>query len=75
MCIRDSNGTGISENIREQLFDPFFTTKPVGKGSGLGLLTSYQIVVEKHQGKINYQTKLGEGTEFFIEIPMNLITT
>lgn len=69
------NGIGIPENIRQQLFNPFFTTKPVGKGSGLGLLTSYQIVVEKHQGKLTYQSKLGEGTEFFIEIPVSLTKT
>lgn len=70
--IRD-NGTGIPENIREHLFDPFFTTKPVGKGSGLGLLTSYQIIVEKHKGNLTYESTLGECTEFFIEIPVNLI--
>jgi signal transduction histidine kinase len=69
------NGTGIPENVREHLFDPFFTTKPVGKGSGLGLLTSYEIVVEKHKGKLTYQSTLGEGTEFFIEIPVNLTQT
>ncbi|MBE9226670.1 response regulator [Phormidium sp. LEGE 05292] len=67
------NGTGIPENIREHLFDPFFTTKPVGKGSGLGLLTSYQIIVEKHKGNLTYESTLGESTEFFIEIPVNLI--
>jgi len=66
------NGTGIAEDVREYLFDPFFTTKPVGKGSGLGLLTSYQIVVEKHKGKLTYESTLGEGTEFFIEIPVDL---
>ncbi|MFB2937217.1 sensor histidine kinase [Aerosakkonemataceae cyanobacterium BLCC-F154] len=66
------NGTGIPENIRQQLFNPFFTTKPVGKGSGLGLLTSYQIVVEKHQGNLTYQSILGEGTEFILEIPVSL---
>lgn len=69
------NGTGIPEDVREHLFDPFFTTKPVGKGSGLGLLTSYQIVVEKHKGKLTYQSTLGEGTEFFIEIPVSLTQT
>lgn len=66
------NGTGINEDIRPYLFNPFFTTKPVGKGSGLGLLTSYQIVVEKHKGNLTYQSTVGEGTEFFLEIPVNL---
>ena len=69
------NGIGIPENIRAQLFNPFFTTKPVGKGSGLGLLTSYQIVVEKHQGQLTYQSQIGEGTEFCIEIPITLTKT
>ncbi|OKH37009.1 hybrid sensor histidine kinase/response regulator [[Phormidium ambiguum] IAM M-71] len=69
------NGIGVPENIRAQLFNPFFTTKPVGKGSGLGLLTSYQIVVEKHQGILTYQSQIGEGTEFCIEIPVTLTKT
>ncbi|MFB2838187.1 response regulator [Floridanema evergladense] len=66
------NGNGISEDVKEHLFAPFFTTKPVGKGNGLGLVTSYQIIVEKHQGKLTYESTLGEGTEFSIEIPVNL---
>jgi len=64
------NGHGISEEIRKKLFDPFFTTKPVGKGTGLGLSISYQIVVEKHQGSLECFSKVGEGTEFKIEIPI-----
>jgi two-component system NtrC family sensor kinase len=46
------NGPGISEKVEEQIFDPFFTTKPIGKGTGLGLSISYQIIVEKHGGKL-----------------------
>ncbi|HLO50731.1 MAG TPA: response regulator [Kamptonema sp.] len=68
------NGIGIAEELQPRLFDPFFTTKSVGKGSGLGLLTSYQIIVEKHKGKITYYSSPGEGTEFAIEIPVNLLT-
>ncbi|MEA5503029.1 PAS domain S-box protein [Halotia wernerae UHCC 0503] len=63
------NGLGINEEIRKRLFDPFFTTKAVGKGTGLGLSISYQIVVEKHQGKIECHSELGKGTEFIISIP------
>lgn len=63
------NGAGIPENILSKLFDPFFTTKPVGQGIGLGLSISYQIIVEKHKGKISCDSKLGEGTKFIIEIP------
>jgi PAS domain S-box-containing protein len=66
------NGQGIPENIRQKLFDPFFTTKPVGKGTGLGLSISYQIVVEKHQGKLECFSTVGEGTEFRIEIPIGM---
>ncbi|MBD2177401.1 PAS domain S-box protein [Pseudanabaena sp. FACHB-1998] len=64
------NGHGIPEDIRKKLFDPFFTTKPVGKGTGLGLSISYQIVVEKHQGKLECLSTLGKGSEFRIEIPL-----
>jgi two-component system, NtrC family, sensor kinase len=63
------NGLGISDNIRDKLFDPFFTTKPVGKGTGLGLAISYQIVTEKHQGQIWYDSIPEQGTTFSIELP------
>ena len=67
--IRD-NGIGIPPDIQRKLFDPFFTTKPVGQGTGLGLSISYQIIVEKHKGKIDVSSELGRGTEFTIEIPI-----
>lgn len=65
------NGTGIPEKSRSHLFDPFFTTKPVGKGTGLGLSISYQVVTEKHRGKLWCDSTLGEGTKFAIEIPIH----
>ncbi len=65
------NGSGIPEEVQAKLFDPFFTTKPVGKGTGLGLSISYQIVVEKHRGKIECHSSVGEGTEFVVKIPIN----
>ena len=64
------NGVGISQSVLNKIFDPFFTTKPVGSGTGLGLSTSYSIVVEKHRGKLSCNSKLGEGTEFVIELPL-----
>ncbi|MEB3343138.1 ATP-binding protein [Okeania sp.] len=64
------NGSGIPEDIRNKLFDPFFTTKAVGKGTGLGLSISYQIIVEKHGGKLWCESELGEATKFFISIPV-----
>ncbi|MEG5116845.1 ATP-binding protein [Microcoleus sp. A2-C5] len=65
------NGTGIPEKARLRLFEPFFTTKPVGKGTGLGLSISYQVVKEKHGGKLWCDSTLGEGTKFVIEIPID----
>jgi two-component system, NtrC family, sensor kinase len=66
------NGCGINEEVRYRLFDPFFTTKPVGKGAGIGLSISYQIIVEKHGGKISCISIPGQGAEFVIEIPMKI---
>lgn len=64
------NGCGIPANLQTKLFDPFFTTKEVGKGTGLGLSISYQIIVEKHRGKLYCHSHPGKGTEFIIEIPV-----
>ncbi|QKQ77133.1 sensor histidine kinase [Nostoc sp. TCL240-02] len=68
------NGSGMTEAVKERLFDPFFTTKPVGKGTGLGLSISYQIVVEKHRGRLKCVSEPGQGTEFWIEIPLSMNT-
>jgi signal transduction histidine kinase len=64
------NGLGIAEEIQTHLFEPFFTTKPVGQGMVLGLLTSYQIVTEKHKGHLTYESLPGQGAEFTVEIPV-----
>ncbi|MBE9005859.1 PAS domain S-box protein [Fortiea sp. LEGE XX443] len=64
------NGMGIPQHVISKLFDPFFTTKDVGKGTGLGLSISYQIVVDRHGGKLSCNSTLGKGTEFIIEIPV-----
>ena len=64
------NGLGMTPDVQQRLFDPFFTSKPVGKGTGLGLSISYQIVVERHSGRLNCLSALGEGAEFSIEIPV-----
>ncbi|WP_026731009.1 sensor histidine kinase [Fischerella sp. PCC 9605] len=66
------NGPGMTEAVKAKLFDPFFTTKPVGKGTGLGLSISYQIVVEKHGGKLTCVSEPGQGSEFCIEIPISV---
>ncbi|MCY7393448.1 MAG: PAS domain-containing sensor histidine kinase, partial [Leptolyngbyaceae cyanobacterium CAN_BIN12] len=65
------NGSGMNEQVRSRLFDPFFTTKTVGKGTGLGLSISYQIVTEKHKGRLICQSELGQGAKFIIEIPIH----
>jgi two-component system NtrC family sensor kinase len=65
------NGPGIPVDVHERLFDPFFTTKEPGKGTGLGLSISYQIVVEKHGGRLKCNSAPGQGTEFAIEIPVS----
>ncbi|MBW4560740.1 MAG: histidine kinase [Mojavia pulchra JT2-VF2] len=66
------NGPGMAESVKKKLFDPFFTTKPVGKGTGLGLSISYQIVVEKHRGKLSCISEPDKGSEFWIEIPLSI---
>jgi PAS domain S-box-containing protein len=69
ISIKD-NGRGMNESVLARLFDPFFTTKEVGKGTGLGLSISYQIVVEKHGGKLQCISAPGQGAKFLIEIPI-----
>jgi PAS domain S-box-containing protein len=66
------NGLGINEQICSKLFDPFFSTKPVGKGTGLGLYLSYQIIVEKHGGKLSCFSPPGKGAKFVIKIPYTI---
>jgi signal transduction histidine kinase len=67
------NGPGIAPELRDRLFDPFFTTKSVGKGTGLGLSISYQIVTEKHYGKLYCHSEPGKGSEFVVEIPVRQV--
>ncbi len=64
------NGPGITEEVQQRIFDTFFTTKPIGKGTGMGLSISYQIIVERHQGKLYCTSELGKGTEFTIKMPI-----
>ena len=65
--IRD-DGAGIPEDAMKRLFEPFFTTKEGGKGVGLGLAISKNIV-ERHRGNIEVESHLGSGTTFYIFIP------
>ncbi|MCY7322805.1 MAG: HAMP domain-containing protein [Phormidesmis sp. CAN_BIN36] len=64
------NGLGMSTQVKQQIFNPFFTTKPVGKGTGMGMSISYQIITEKHGGTLECFSTPEQGTEFVIQIPL-----
>ena len=66
--VRD-NGNGISPKILDKIFQPFFTTKPTGQGTGLGLSLSYDII-KAHGGELKVETTEGEGSTFYIELPI-----
>jgi signal transduction histidine kinase/ligand-binding sensor domain-containing protein len=68
--IKDT-GKGMSQEVMNRIFEPFFTTKDVGEGTGLGLSISYGIL-EKHKGNITVNSVAGNGTEFTIQLPLNL---
>ncbi|MBD2453097.1 response regulator [Nostoc sp. FACHB-87] len=65
------NGVGMSAEIQQKIFEHLFTTKAVGQGTGLGLSIAHQIIVEKHQGKLDVYSVLGKGSEFTITIPIH----
>ena len=62
-------GAGIPPEIQPRIFDPFFTTKAVGRGTGQGLSLAYNSIVKKHGGKIWFDSEVGRGTTFFIQLP------
>ncbi len=75
VCVEISDtGVGIPPDIQKKIFDPFFTTKPVGKGTGLGLNITYNII-RQHNGDITVRSKPGEGTTFTISLPINGLET
>src|SRR5581483_6393185 len=63
-------GTGIPLEIQPRMFEPFFTTKEVGKGTGQGLALAHSVIVNRHQGKIWFESEAGKGTTFFMKIPI-----
>ena len=63
------DGTGIPEDIRTRVFDPFFTTKPVGRGTGQGLAIARSIVVDRHGGALTFETEVGRGSTFVVQLP------
>ena len=69
ICIGDT-GTGIPKEIHDKIFEPFFTTKEPGRGTGQGLAISRTIITKKHGGTFTFRSKVGEGTEFIIRLPL-----
>ncbi|RSK31800.1 tetratricopeptide repeat-containing sensor histidine kinase [Hymenobacter metallilatus] len=68
LWVRD-NGAGMSPEVQQHIFEPFFTTKPVGEGTGLGLSLAHDIVVNGHQGSLQVESGVGEGTTFWLTLP------
>lgn len=64
------NGPGISSEVMPEIFEQYFTTKPVGKGTGIGLAISHQIIANRHSGQLSVSSELGEGAEFVITLPV-----
>ncbi|MBD1864888.1 MULTISPECIES: ATP-binding protein [Trichocoleus] len=64
------NGVGMTQAVQKRIFDPFFTTKALGKGTGMGMSISYQIITEKHMGRLECISTPGRGTEFVIRMPL-----
>jgi signal transduction histidine kinase len=69
ITISDTGG-GIPEAIRDRVFDAFFTTKEVGLGTGQGLALARAAIVDRHGGTISFESRLGEGTTFFVRLPI-----
>jgi len=68
------NGCGIADENKDKIFNPFFTTKPVGSGTGLGLSIANKVVTELHKGTLTFNSQVGNGTTFIINLPKNAIT-
>lgn len=69
-CEISDDGPGIPPGIIGRIFDPFFTTKEAGKGTGLGLNISYDIVINKHGGELTVKSEVGKGAVFTIKLPV-----
>jgi len=63
-------GCGIADRIRDKIYDPFFTTKEVGRGTGQGLAIVRNVIVDKHGGSLRFETAVGIGTTFFLQLPL-----
>ena len=70
MIAVSDDGSGMPAEVAKRAFEPFFTTKPVGKGTGQGLSIAHAVVVQKHGGSITFETEVGKGTIFIIQLPL-----
>lgn len=68
------NGVGMTDEVKTKLFKESITTKPVGKGTGLGMLITNDIIVRGHKGTIDIDSKVGQGTTFTFTIPVQTIS-
>jgi signal transduction histidine kinase len=71
--VRDS-GCGIRDEIKDRVFEPFFTTKEVGRGSGQGLSLAYSSIVQRHGGRLSFESSTGIGTTFRVTLPIQNAT-
>jgi len=71
IAVADTGG-GIPVEIRSRVFEPFFTTKEVGKGTGQGLALAHNVIVNRHQGQLWFESEPGQGTTFFIRLPLEV---
>jgi PAS domain S-box-containing protein len=67
----EDTGGGIPEEIREHVFDHFFTTKEVGSGTGQGLSVARKVIINGHNGSLDFTTETGKGTTFIMRLPVN----
>ena len=66
----EDNGTGIPTDVQPRIFEPFFTTKGIGRGTGQGLAIVRNVVVNTHHGRLDFDTEVGRGTTFRLELPI-----
>lgn len=64
------NGEGMTDEVKQRLYENFFTTKPVGQGTGLGMAITRDIIEDKHQGHLTFESEEGKGTTFVFTIPI-----
>ena len=67
----EDTGGGIPEEIRERIFDQFFTTKQVGSGTGQGLSVARRVIINAHNGSLDFTSEMGKGTTFIVRLPVN----